>query len=96
MITRHFRAGTGAVSVRTFVFCDVCNSQGLRCVEQRRGLHRVQGAGRRITDDRAWLEGDLTAALDHGWRVTPDGRHLCPRCATRHANWPHEAAGTGA
>ncbi|NIR30407.1 MAG: hypothetical protein GWN84_14085 [Gammaproteobacteria bacterium] len=72
------------MSVRTFLFCDVCNPMGIRTVEMRRGgRHRDARAGRRITDGRAWFEGDVEAAQAAGWSPSHDGRHLCPLCTAR-------------
>jgi hypothetical protein len=41
--------------------------------------------GRRISDGRAWFEGNIDEAKDAGWFVLDDGRHLCPRCRQRRA-----------
>ncbi|MCP4043254.1 MAG: hypothetical protein GY731_15065 [Gammaproteobacteria bacterium] len=69
------------MSVRTFVFCDICNPRGIRCPEQRRGGGRGDRGSRRISDDRAWFEGNVETAVDeHGWKLTQDGAHVCPHC----------------
>lgn len=68
------------MSTRTFLFCDVCNPQGVRTVEQRRKLRRGD-TGKRITDGRAWYEGDAKRAVAlHGWKVIGLDMHACPRC----------------
>lgn len=73
------------MSIRCFVFCDLCNQQCVRCPEQRRGGGRDPRAGRRVTDGRAWFEGGLeTACAEFGWVVARDGRHLCPDCHGSH------------
>lgn len=72
------------MSQRSFVFCDICNPQGYRCVEQRRPSHRDGRDGRRISDGRAWHEGDLAAVLAEGWTSTREGRHICPNCMEHH------------
>ena len=72
------------MSIRTFIFCDFCNPQGIRYVEQRRTIDRGDRDGRRITDGRAWYEGGhddvKTAVTEHGWAVTTEGKHICPHC----------------
>lgn len=73
------------MAIRTFLFCDICNPQAIRHVEQRRRRPRADSSGQRITDGRAWFEGDLELALsDHGWSVSASGKHVCPKCAKRH------------
>lgn len=72
------------MSLRTFVFCDICNPQGYRCVEERRPLKRANRNGRRISDGRAWHEGDVTTALAEGWAITKEGLHVCPDCLELH------------
>ena len=70
---------------RSFIFCDCCNQKGVRNLEQRRDPKRGDHNGRRVTDGRAWVEGDSETAVDrHGWVVTGDGRHYCPKCYERH------------
>ena len=71
------------MTVRTFLFCDICNPYGTRNVELRRDMTRSDKEGRRISDDRAWFEGDEVEAVATGWRVLADGRHICPRCKQR-------------
>jgi len=68
------------MSIRTFVFCDICNPQGLRSIEFRRTPRDEQRNGRRISDGRAWFEGKPEMARQAGWRCTPDDRHICPHC----------------
>ena len=51
------------MTLKTFIFCDICNPAGTRYVEQRRGVHRGDGGGRRVTDGRAWFEGSLEQAI---------------------------------
>lgn len=71
------------MTFRTFLFCDICNPYGTRTVELRRDIERSDKQGRRISDDRAWFEGDMQEALRAGWQVLDDGRHVCPRCQQR-------------
>ena len=71
------------MTFRTFLFCDICNPYGTRTVELRRDMKRSDNQGRRISDGRAWLEGDLNEAIAAGWSVLDDGRHVCPRCHER-------------
>jgi hypothetical protein len=71
--------------LRSFVFCDSCNPQGFRMVENRRNDDRSVQTGRRLTDGRAWL--DTTAReviLEHDWIVTDDDKHYCPKCVKLH------------
>ncbi len=68
--------------LRVIIFCDVCNPQGIRYIEQKRSTQRGDTEGRRITDGRSWFEGSLQGALDEGW--SHDGKlHTCPRCLER-------------
>ena len=69
---------TPTMTVRTFVFCDVCNSQGIRSIELRRSPARH--GGRRVTDDRSWFEGTQEEAAAAGWEIDQAGRHICRRC----------------
>ncbi|MDO8842980.1 MAG: hypothetical protein Q7U98_13550 [Methylicorpusculum sp.] len=68
------------MSIRKFIFCDICNPQGLRSIEFRRSTRIDERNGRRISDGRAWFEGDVGSALKNGWQVTPEGTHICPAC----------------
>lgn len=72
------------VAIRTFLFCDICNPQAIRHVEQRRRQPRADSSGQRITDGRAWFEGEVAMAVQgHGWILTETGQHVCPTCAQR-------------
>lgn len=71
------------MSIRTFVFCDVCNPKGVRIVEERRNPVGRDNPGRRISDGRAWFEGSTADAEKAGWHLYVDGRHVCPRCHQR-------------
>ena len=68
--------------LRTFIFCDRCNRQALRFIEQKRCSKRGDEDGRRVTDGRSWYEGSLQEALNLGWRYD-DGAHICPPCHKR-------------
>jgi hypothetical protein len=68
------------MSIRKFIFCDICNPQGLRPIEFRRAPRDNERTGRRISDGRAWIEGELKNAIDNNWICTPDDRHICPAC----------------
>jgi hypothetical protein len=73
------------MTIRTFIFCDICNPQGLRSIEYRRTTRLDERSGRRISDGRAWLETSLDQTLDKaGWLRTTDGLHICPRCQALH------------
>jgi len=68
------------MSIRTFIFCDMCNPQGLRSVEFRR-RPRDERAGRRLSDGRSWIEGSsISVAAESGWSMNVDGKHICPVC----------------
>ena len=71
------------MTIRNFVFCDVCNPQAFRSVETRRNTTRKTSAGRRISDGRSWLEGTEKDAIASGWILDGQGRHVCERCVTR-------------
>ncbi len=68
----------GLMTTRTFIFCDVCNTNGIRDIESRRGnaqdsVCRTQGGGRRLTDGRAWFEGSVKNAIANGWHTNENG-----------------------
>jgi hypothetical protein len=68
------------MSTRTFLFCDICNPDAVRYVEQRRNARRGD-KGKRITDGRSWYEGDVKRAVAlYGWKITGIDKHACPRC----------------
>ncbi len=68
------------MTIRKFIFCDICNPQCLRTIEFRRAPRENQRTGRRISDGRAWFEGELAGALKAGWICNTDGKHICPVC----------------
>ena len=69
------------MSIRTFIFCDICNPQATRSIEYRRSTRQGVRTGRRISDGRAWIEASQEQALEkNGWQKTDDGRHICPAC----------------
>ncbi|MDD1622153.1 MAG: hypothetical protein LUQ11_11795 [Methylococcaceae bacterium] len=70
------------MSIRKFIFCDICNPQGLRSIEFRRSPRGDERTGRRISDGRSWFEGELNMAIKAGWVSTSDGMHICPFCQT--------------
>ncbi|WP_126454973.1 hypothetical protein [Sulfuriflexus mobilis] len=65
------------MAIRTFIFCDVCNPQGNRAIDNGSQY------GRRYADGRAWFEGDPQEASENGWVCTSEGHNLCPRCHTK-------------
>jgi len=74
------------MSIRTFIFCDICNPQGLRSIEFRRSTRSHQRSGRRICDGRAWFEGNLDMAKQAGWSCPDSGSHICPQCLKKSEN----------
>ena len=62
------------MSIRTFIFCDGCNQQGVR------NIYNCVQRARRNSDDRAWYEGTLKEAVQLGWVVSKQGYTLCPTC----------------
>jgi hypothetical protein len=68
--------------LRVIIFCDICNQQGVRYIEQQRSTQRGDDGGRRVTDGRSWYEGTFAEAEQLGWEVEAD-LHRCPRCKTR-------------
>jgi hypothetical protein len=68
------------MSIRKIIFCDICNPRGVKTVEFRRGYRKNGSTGRRITESRAWIEGDVTDAVENGWLCTQNDRHVCPVC----------------
>jgi hypothetical protein len=65
--------------IRVIIFCDSCNEQGIRYIEQKRSNDRGDAGGRRSTDGLSWHEGSLQEAVKLGWKCD-DGEHICPRC----------------
>jgi len=72
---------------RQFVFCDLCNSMGIRLVEERRSRFRF--GGRRRVDGRAWVEGTRAEAQLHGWSVDDDGQDVCAQCHEKGLDQTH-------
>ena len=66
-----------------FLTCDACNQLGIRMVDGRRNGGRDPRNGRRITDGRAWFDGNQEEAKASGWMVLDDHRHICPDCHRR-------------
>lgn len=62
------------MAIRTFIFCDACNPQGIRTIND--GFQY----GRRSGDGRVWFEGDIREASDIGWVSNAEGHNLCPKC----------------
>lgn len=75
------------MSIRTFIFCDICNPQGLRSIEFRRSPRESGREGRRILDGRNWYEGTIyEATTSAGWIISEQGEHICPGCKVMHTN----------
>ena len=72
------------MTIRTFVFCDICNPQWIRTIEFRRSPRTGERSGRRLCDGRFWFEGSLTDAIKNGWADTAAGQHTCPNCKKTH------------
>ena len=69
------------MSIRTIIFCDICNPQGLRSIEFRRAPRDDKRSGRRISDGRTWYEGSVyEATASAGWKISKEGEHICPDC----------------
>lgn len=67
------------MTIRTLIFCDVCNPLGLRT--ENDGFLK----NRRETDFRTWYEGGEKDAEKSGWTKTAGGRNLCPKCQQKNA-----------
>ncbi len=66
---------------RSFIFCDVCNTNGIRQIELRRQANRGDRGGRRSSDGCAWYGGEQRIAVEEdGWTATLKGEHVCPSC----------------
>ncbi|MFW5442937.1 MAG: hypothetical protein ACKE51_01345 [Methylococcaceae bacterium] len=72
------------MTIRNFIFCDICNPQALRSVEFRRSPRGNKRNGRRLSDGRAWFDGDISLALENGWSINNQGQHICPACSISH------------
>jgi len=72
------------MSIRKIIFCDICNPRGIKTVELRRAYRENESTGRRITESRSWIEGEITDAVENGWLCTSDNQHICPICRMRH------------
>ncbi|MGZ5056435.1 MAG: hypothetical protein ACXWAT_16040 [Methylobacter sp.] len=73
------------MSIRTIIFCDICNPRGIKTTEFRRAHRENEPAGRRITENRSWIEGEIADAVENGWLCTAEDQHICPICRTRHS-----------
>ena len=62
------------MAIRTFIFCDACNPQGIRTISDE-----VKQC-RRSCDQRSWFEGKTDEATKIGWVMTKEGLNLCPKC----------------
>ena len=62
------------MSIRTFIFCDGCNPQGIRNIYDNKQYDR------RNSDGRSWYEGALEDAVKQGWDVSNENVTLCPHC----------------
>ena len=78
----HFSSllSVNTMSIRTFIFCDICNPQALRSIEFRRTPRENERSGRRLSDGRAWFDGSLTHAFSSGWVIDSNQQHICPEC----------------
>lgn len=82
------------MSLRIFLFCDFCNPEGIRTVDERRAPIRDTGKGRRNTDNKVWFEGSAEeAVINQGWHITEDNKHICPDCQHRLESWPGKRLG---
>lgn len=68
---------------RSFIFCDICNPLALRSIEMRRTVDRDCRDGRRLSDGRAWFDGNDHEAKSAGWVIADDGQHICSACFER-------------
>jgi hypothetical protein len=75
------------MSIRTIIFCDICNPQGLRAIEFRRAPREDKRNGRRISDGRASYQGSIYEATTlGGWIISEEGEHICSDCKTIHTS----------
>ena len=70
------------MSVRTFIFCDRCNPQGIRNIN-RRNRSTDENKGRRNSDGRAWFEGSIEEGIELGWSINAQEEDLCPSCVKK-------------
>ncbi len=69
------------MTIRTFIFCDICNPVGLRTIDFRRNNRDGEDRkGRRLSDGRAWFEGNEAEATQAGWLIRDAETHVCPNC----------------
>lgn len=50
----------------------------------RRDSPREGRGGRRFTDSYSWVEGGPDEIAEHGWIVTSNDKHICPKCYAKH------------
>lgn len=72
------------MSMKTFIFCDLCNPLCLHQMDRREQSREGIAAGRRFTDNYSWLEGGIDESTQNGWMVTSNNKHICPRCYAKH------------
>ncbi|MGE0371060.1 MAG: hypothetical protein AB7Q01_04140 [Gammaproteobacteria bacterium] len=84
------------MSLKTFVFCDLCNPLCIHQVD-RRDQAREGGAaaGRRFTDNYSWIEGEPDEIAEFGWIMTSNNKHICPRCYAKHKDAVFSLSGKG-
>lgn len=68
------------MTTRTFIFCDICNPQGLRNLSVN--PENKENSGKLY----AWFEGHVDQAAKLGWGTTDKGLNLCPRCVKKKNN----------
>lgn len=71
------------MSVKTYTFCDICNSNAYIAIDRRDQPREVE-SGRRIADECSWFEGVPEDSANEGWIITSKGKHICPKCFIHH------------
>jgi hypothetical protein len=83
------------MSSKTFIFCDLCNPLCLHQVDRREQSRDGLSAGRRFSDNYSWIESPEEEIGEHGWIVTSNHKHVCPRCYAKHKDAVFSLSGKG-
>lgn len=86
---------TLSMSIKTFIFCDLCNPLCLHQIDRREQARDGLAAGRRFSDNYSWIEGSAEEIGEYGWIVTSNHKHICPRCYARHKDAVFSISGKG-
>ena len=72
------------MSIKSIMFCDLCNQAGVRAVDRRISAEGSRLYGRRLHDGRSSVVYQPGDPMPEGWICDEAGQyHVCPLCVTR-------------